>query len=401
MIDESYIYKLANNLTTKDFEKAIFDLKYEFPLHQDITEEFFPYCQGKTGYCWLEAMLQCISLYKKNETKENFLFDDKYLMFFDKLEKANLFFENIISNIAEDVKGKNNSYILHNAMTDRGQWQMGVNLIRKYGLVLKNDTANITPKKTVELNIYISYLLRMGAYEIRQKHDSDIDGNIILLNEIKDKIIQNIFDVLVAFYGKQYEKIDLPTYENMNPVEFSKKKIKFPFHEFVSVYPTENMTSTETEMYFDGNIYEYERNKFLGVSNEMFGQLLESQIKYYGFCWCSGDFGKFYIKKYKLLDDSYFANDEKMGNNKIMNFNRTMAFDYHIAGVTHAVVLTRKNYDYYVYDSSFKDDAGAACWVSKSWINKYLLQVVVHKKYLNGVVDITRVQEYPWDFFGV
>lgn len=401
MIDENTIHKLANNLTTKDFGKAIFDLKHEFSVHQDITEEFFPYCQGKTGYCWLEAMLQCISLYKKNETKENFLFDDKYLMFFDKLEKANLFFENIISNIAENVTGKNNSYILHNAMTDRGQWQMGVNLIRKYGLVLKNNTANISPRKTVELNIYISYLLRMGAYEIRQQYDSDIDVNIVLLNEIKDRIMQNIFDVLVAFYGNQHEKIDLPTYENMNPIEFSEKKIQFPFREFVSVYPTEDKALIETEMYFDGNIYEYERNKFLGVSNEMFERLLENQIEHYGFCWCSGDFGKFYIKKYRLLDDSYFASNEKMEYNKIMSFNRTMALDYHMAGLTHAVVLTKKNFDYYVYDSSFTDDVGAACWISKSWLNKYLLQVVVHKKYLKGLVDITRVQEYPWDFFGV
>lgn len=400
MIDESVLGKLANNLTEMKFEKNIFGLKSSLPLHRDVTNDFFPYCQGKTGYCWLESMLQCLSLYKKKETGETFLFDDKYLMFFDKLEKANLFLENIISNISKDVIEKNNSYVLRNAMTDRGQWQMAVNLISKYGLALRNNVIDkIPPEKTMELNICISYLLRMGAYEIRKQYS--IDRSIQNIHKIKDITIQKVFDTLVAFYGKQYEKVDLPTYENMNPNEFCKKTIKFPFNEFISVYPTENRLLIETEMCFDGNVCELDRNKFLGVSNEVFDQILESQIEYDGFCWCSGDFGKFYIKKLKVLDDSYFIDSGNLGNQKnMMKFNRTMALDYHFANLTHAFVMIKNNGDYYAYDSSFSEDEGAACWVSKSWLNKYLLQAVVRKKNLKEL-KIKKIQEFPWDFFGI
>ena len=52
--------------------------------------------QEKTGYCWLIAVLNCISVYmKKKNIDANYIFSVRNLIIYDKLEKANFFLEQV------------------------------------------------------------------------------------------------------------------------------------------------------------------------------------------------------------------------------------------------------------------------------------------------------------------
>lgn len=49
--------------------------------------------QEKTGYCWLIAVLNCISVYMKKKNRDaNYTFSVRNLIIYHKLEKANFFF---------------------------------------------------------------------------------------------------------------------------------------------------------------------------------------------------------------------------------------------------------------------------------------------------------------------
>jgi len=71
---------------------------------------------------------------KKHNLKE-FELSQAYLFFWDKLEKANWFLEQIIDTTEEDLDGRLMQELLKAPVNDGGQWDMAANLVAKYGLV--------------------------------------------------------------------------------------------------------------------------------------------------------------------------------------------------------------------------------------------------------------------------
>lgn len=402
MLDIITLQNLSRECTNIKINGNIFRQIKNIEIDLEFENYFYPYYQGKTGYCWLESTLQCVSLYTECKFGKKYFFDDKYLMFFDKLEKANLFFDNILRETDNSVADRHINYFLRNAMTDKGQWQMSVNLIQKYGLVLKDKNEAKSVIKTSELNMYISRLLKIAALKISQICARK--KNTFAIEKIRKEIMQRIFNMLVAFYGNQYDTYLSEVIDGLTPLEFYNKNIAFPFDDYISIYPTKDRQMCEIEVLYDGNISELNRNKFLGVSNNQFDKLLNRQLQYDGFCWCSGDFGKFYIKQARALDDSCIWDDlNTLKNIKIDDISRADAFEYGLANMSHAFVVSpqKDSSDYFVYDSAYGLTEGKTCWISHSWFEKYLLQAIVKKEDIKNIESIKKIKEYPWNFFGI
>ena len=66
---------------------------------------------------------------------KDFELSQAYLFFWDKLEKANLFLENIIDTAGEDVESRTVQALMSEPVKEGGQWDMVANLVEKYGLV--------------------------------------------------------------------------------------------------------------------------------------------------------------------------------------------------------------------------------------------------------------------------
>ena len=92
--------------------------------------------QRSSGRCWLFAATNVfrVAIMKKHNLKE-FELSQAYLFFWDKLEKANWFLEQIIDTTEEDLDGRLMQELLKAPVNDGGQWDMAANLVAKYGLV--------------------------------------------------------------------------------------------------------------------------------------------------------------------------------------------------------------------------------------------------------------------------
>ena len=92
--------------------------------------------QRSSGRCWLFATTNVlrVALMKKYNLKE-FELSQAYLFFWDKLEKANWFLEQMIDTANEDLDSRLVQELLGAPVNDGGQWDMAANLIVKYGLV--------------------------------------------------------------------------------------------------------------------------------------------------------------------------------------------------------------------------------------------------------------------------
>ena len=356
-----------------------------------VQSDCFPYTQGKSGYCWLVSALQCISIFLKRTQNISVMFDCNYLIFFDKLEKANAFFDGIIENLDKPIDDNTNSFILDQPMTDKGQWTMAVRLIKKYGLLPQERDQNCLITETKELNTILSYLLRIYAYDIRQL--SERGGSISQIENLKQKSMQRIYNLLVDCLGKPCANTDIQR-------KYFYEFISFPIDEYVSIF-----ASNDEEAYVQYEV-EYNQIYFLSVPDRIFDDLVEKQIISDGFCWSTGDVGKFYIKSKHVLDDlivdmSAFRNIES-------SIDRYSILKYHIGRMSHAMVLCdmkESSYEkYYIaYDSGYEIESGMECKMSQSWFKKFLFQAVVHKSVLSAEVmnRMTNKRVKPWEFWGV
>ena len=94
--------------------------------------------QRSSGRCWLFACLNAMRVpFAKQKNLEDFEFSQNYLFFWDKVERSNYFLNAIAESYRrspkEEVGGRLVSFLLHDPISDGGQWDMVVNLIEKHG----------------------------------------------------------------------------------------------------------------------------------------------------------------------------------------------------------------------------------------------------------------------------
>ena len=92
--------------------------------------------QRSSGRCWLFAATNVfrVAIMKKHNLKD-FELSQAYLFFWDKLEKANYFLEQIIDTAEQELDSRLIQELLKAPVNDGGQWDMVANLVSKYGLV--------------------------------------------------------------------------------------------------------------------------------------------------------------------------------------------------------------------------------------------------------------------------
>ena len=136
-----------------------------------IKEELPATNQMASGRCWGFAGLNLMRLkVVENLNLKTFEFSQNYFMFWDKLEKANYFLENIIKSRNESYESRLINHLLKAPVQDGGQWDMFVNLIDKYGAVPKDVMPETNhSSKSGAMNYILTHKLREFASILRKK----------------------------------------------------------------------------------------------------------------------------------------------------------------------------------------------------------------------------------------
>lgn len=92
--------------------------------------------QKQSGRCWLFSTLNVLrhDFGAKHKAK-NFTLSQSYNFFWDKLERANLFYEKVIETADKPLDDREVRSYFDFAGHDGGQWHMAVSLVKKYGVV--------------------------------------------------------------------------------------------------------------------------------------------------------------------------------------------------------------------------------------------------------------------------
>ena len=149
--------------TARNYDKAR-RLQRRFSVTVDNGEVT---SQARSGRCWLFSSLNVARfLAKKALNVKEFEFSQNYAMYWDKLERANYFLQDIaaLASAGEPVDSRLVQHLLADLMGDGGQWTMALNVYAKHGVVPKDlypETAS--SQNTGELNTQLRHVLRQAA----------------------------------------------------------------------------------------------------------------------------------------------------------------------------------------------------------------------------------------------
>ncbi|KIV79342.1 hypothetical protein PV11_06908 [Exophiala sideris] len=185
--------------------------------------------QRSSGRCWLFATTNVlrVAIMKKYNLKE-FELSQSYLFFWDKLEKANWFLEQIIDTVGEDLDSRIVQELLGAPVNDGGQWDMAANLVAKYGLLpqkLYPDSYNAMNSSS--MGSILTTKLREDGLILRQMLNNPSIKKSSLV-AAKAKMMQEVHAVLTLMLGPPPKPDEKFTWEYYDANDKYHKVVKTP-----------------------------------------------------------------------------------------------------------------------------------------------------------------------------
>ena len=378
--------------------------------------------QKKSGRCWMFAALNCMRFQViKKFNLETFELSQSYTLFYDKLEKANYFLENILNTLEEPTDGRLIAHLLAAPLNDGGQWDMLCNIVSKYGLVPKSAMPeSFSSSATQEMASYMTEKLREFACMLRKGYAAG--KSMEELRSEKENMMETIYNMLCISLGKPPKTFDFEYRDkdknfhrdtNLTPGEFYDKYIGLNLNDYISLInaPTSDKPYYRSySVQYLGNVAEGRPVKYVNLPIEELKKAAIAQLKDGEPVWFGCDVGKRSSRDGGMMDLDLYD----LENLFHTSFGMTKAerLDYGQSLMTHAMVFQGVNLDEngnpnrWRVENSWGDEPGKKGYyvMSDRWFDEYNYQVVVNKKYLSRealeAYESEPVMLKPWDPMG-
>ncbi|KAL8734351.1 MAG: hypothetical protein Q9166_001549 [cf. Caloplaca sp. 2 TL-2023] len=371
--------------------------------------------QRSSGRCWLFAATNVfrVAIMKRYNLKE-FELSQAYLFYWDKLEKANYFLEQIVDTVDEDLEGRLIQRLLESPVGDGGQWDMVANLVEKYGLVpqtLYPDSFNASSSGV--MSSLITTKLREYALELRQLASSHGSNWKMYLGTAKEKMMREIHLILTLMLGpppnpdkdftwEYYDKDEKFQSLTTTPKKFagelsSQASVKANsgtnIHELFSlVNDPRNKYGQLLSVSRLGNVAGLRPVRYVNVDMTTIKtaciSMLRADIPIFFGC----DVGKFSDRNSGIMDTDLV--DYELGFNTRLGLSKAHRLMTHESAMTHAMVLT----GVHVIDekpvrwrvqNSWGEGSGSKGWfvMSDRWMDEFVYQAVVDPRFVSKDVQ--------------
>lgn len=357
--------------------------------------------QRRSGRCWLFANLNILReqvLSKIGSDKKAFELSQSYLFFYDKYEKANYFYENIIKTADLDLDSREVAHLLQTPQEDGGQWDMIVSLIQKYGVVPQTvmpDTFNA--KNSTALNTQLNKKLRQDAKVLREMIQSDASDNEI--DAKRGEFLEIIYRMLAISLGTppvefdfsyRYADKEYHSHKGLTPQSFYQEFVGLDLTDYVPVInaPSDNKPYHQAfTVDLLGNVVGGQPVKYINVPMETLKDLTIKQLKAGESVWFGCDVGQDSTRKSGLM--SLEAYDTEALFDLEWTMDKKDRLEYGESLLTHAMVLTGVDLDdeqptKWKVQNSWGEDVGQKGYfvMTDDWMDAYTYQVVIHKDHL-------------------
>ncbi|OQY60439.1 MAG: aminopeptidase [Desulfobacteraceae bacterium 4572_88] len=379
--------------------------------------------QESSGRCWMFAGLNTFRLKAMEKMNlEKFELSQTYLMFWDKLEKANFFLENIIETRNEALNSRLVMWLLSDPMPDGGQWDMFVSLVRKYGVIPKSAMPETNSSSASgSMNAVLVAKCREYACTLREMHENGASPDE--LRGMKSELMAEFYKILTIHLGKPprtvfWEWRDKDKKFNrdgtMTPGEFFKKYVDTDLDEMVCLIhspTTDKPLNTLFTVRYLGNIVGGQEVRYLNVDIEVIRRAAAEMILENQPVWFGCDVGKMLEREKGIMDAE--AYDYGLVYGTTFKLDKARRLDYGHSRMTHAMVMTGVDLDEekkpvkWRVENSWGTKIGDKGYMvmSDGWFDEYLYEITVSRKKLSP--ELLKILETepvvvlpPWDPMG-
>ncbi len=372
--------------------------------------------QKKSGRCWLFAGLNTLRpiVIKKHNLKK-FEFSQNYLAFWDKLEKANCFLENVIKFRGRAMLDRELEFILRQPIPDGGYWENVVNLITKYGAVPKEVMPETNSSgNTGLMNALIARKLRTDAVKLRKMHQQN--KPLKKLRAEKMKMLKEVYGMLVLNLGQPPQRFEW-RFEDANSVVSDLKSYtpKSFYEDFVGVDLSQyvdifNDPSKEYGKHYQirltRNVWDGDDAHFANVRVEVLKEVASRAVLADEPVWFACDVGKDQSREHGIMAIGLFDYDSIYEVDMTMSKAERLLFRESIPN--HAMVFVGVDVRddrpvKWLVENSWGDEKGSkGLWtLYDSWFDKNVYSVIVNKKHVpKEVLEIFEqpaIKLPPWD----
>ncbi|MCP4256155.1 MAG: C1 family peptidase [Planctomycetes bacterium] len=372
--------------------------------------------QKKSGRCWLFAGLNILRpKVIENNNLESFEFSQNYLAFWDKLEKANCFLENIIEFAGRDILDREMEFLLRKPIPDGGYWENVVNLVEKYGAVPQEIMPETNSSGNTNLmNNLISRKLRADAVKLRNMRKQK--RSLRRLRTEKTKMLTQVYKMLVLNLGQpptefqwRFEDANsvVSKISTYSPKSFYKEFVNVDLREYVDIF---NDPSKEYGKHYSINLIRNIRDgddaHFANVKMQILKDIAIKAVLDDEPIWFSCDVGKDQSREHGIMAMGMFDYDSIYLTDMAMTKAQRSLFRESVPN--HAMVfigvdMQKDKPAKWLVENSWGDDKGSkGFWtIYDSWFDTNVYSIIVKKKYVpKEILDIYKkpaIKLPPWD----
>lgn len=378
--------------------------------------------QNQSGRCWMFAGLNLFrTTAAENMNLEDFELSQSYTFFWDKLERANYFLESVLKTLDEPTDGRLIAWLMANPVEDGGQWDMFVNVVKKYGVVPKQvmpETESSSASAT--MNDRLTQKLREYACRLRAAHRKGESREE--LEAQKSQMLGEVYRMLCIHLGEppaefpwQWRTKEKVFHRDgvLTPRQFYDKHVGIDLDAMVCLIhcPTEaTPLNTLYTVNYLGNVVGGRDTCYLNVNLDTMKRAAIAQIKDERPVWFGCDVGKSFDRDLGLMDAELYDFE---GLYRVpFALDKAQRLDYGASVMTHAMVFTGVDLDddgrplKWRVENSWGDKNGDKGFMvmTDRWFDEYNYEVVVDRKYLSpdvlAILDTKPIDLPPWHPMG-
>ena len=380
--------------------------------------------QKQSGRCWMFAALNTMrhEMQQKFNLPDDFELSQSYQFFWDKFEKANYFYENVLKTADLSTDDRKVAWLMDAPQSDGGQWDMLCALIEKYGVMPKSAMPeSFNSNRSNGINDLLNTKLRHDAVILRQmvneEHASEDQINAkrkVMLGEVY-RMLSYAFGEPATHFDFEYRtKKDHEFHReaNLTPQEFFQKYIGWNLADYISIIQAPTADKEYYKTYtidMLGNVVGGRQIKHLNLPMQDLKDLAIKQLQAGESVWFGSDVIKYSETKLGIMALNTFDFDKLF--NVDLNMSKADMLDYKQSMMDHAMVITGVDLvdgkpTKWKVENSWGSKVGTKGYfvMSDEWMDQYVYQIVVNKKYLNDKQAKAQATApavlKPWDPMG-
>jgi bleomycin hydrolase len=375
--------------------------------------------QERSGRCWLFAGLNLLRVgaMRKMGLKD-FEFSQNYVMFWDKIERANYFLEAIIETADRDIDDRTVAYLLQSVADDGGQWNMFVAIVSKHGLVPKAFMPETqSSSDTGRMNSVLRSLLRQGVKAVREAAADGVEA----ARAEKASVLRAVYRVLCIHLGTPPDRFwwqwtdkerEFHRDGELTPQEFAARYVDLPIADYVCLVhdprPSSPAGRTFTVQYL-GNVLGAPPVTYLNVDMSLIKDIAARTLQQGEPVWFGCDVGKMMSNEYGVWDACLY--DLASVYDTAFTLGKADRLVYHETQMTHAMLFTgvdvvdgatRK----WRVENSWGSDKGKDGFytMNDSWFDEYVFEIAARRdaipEELRRALDDEPIVLPAWDPMG-